>query len=134
MQITDLEVGQKISFEVYPAHIFGNTFNNVTITAFFDYHLANALGLDIVATHNTVYPTLPPGTPNDATQYNYMQVKLESGDSITLGLPWLVSSTIRISGGRTLKLTFQDIDDTRRSRIMMAVRSVNENPDNVIFE
>lgn len=134
MQITELEVGQKVSFEVYPAHIYGSNFNNVTITAFFDYSLANALGVDVIATHGIVYPSLPSGTPNDATQYSYVQVRTDSGETVILGTPWIRDSTINILDGKKLTLVFQGINDTRMKRIIDAVKYINETPDHITFE
>lgn len=131
--INELEVGDKISFEVYPGHIYGNSFNNVTISAFFDYKLANALGFDVTSAHQMVYPTLPEGVPNDPTQYNYIQLTMASGETQILGTPWIRESTISISDGKKLTLVFQGLNETRKNRIINAIKYVNENPDHVEF-
>ncbi len=133
MQISELEVGQKVSFEIYPSHIHGSTFNNVTISAFFDYKLANALGFDIISAHNMVFPSLPIGIPNDPTQYNYVQVTSESGKTLILGTPWIINNTIVVGNGRKLTLVFQDINETRKGRIINAIKHINEVPDNIEF-
>lgn len=133
--LNTLEVGDKISFEVYPGHIYGNTFNNVTINAFFNYKLASALGFDVVSAHHMVYPTLPEGAvPNDPTQYNYIQIVNGSGETQILGTPWIKESSIKISNGKKLTLVFQDLNETRMQRIISAVKHVNENPDHIEFD
>lgn len=133
MNINDVNIGQKISFELYPAHIYGNNFRNVTLTALIDSTLANALGFDVVAAHQNVYPSLPAGTPNDPTQYSYFRVSMDNGETMVLGTPWVRESSIVINSGNTLTMVFQDIDEARKNRIIAACRANNETPDHVTF-
>ncbi len=133
MNIHEVSIGQKISFELYPAHIYGNNFRNVTLTGFIDSTLANALGFDIVAAHQNVYPSLPPGTPNDPTQYSYFRIAMDNGETMVLGAPWVRFDSVTVSNGKTLTLVFQDIDETRKARIIAACRANNETPDFVTF-
>lgn len=134
MQYSDLEVGQRVSFELYPSHIYGSTFNNVTITAFLDHGLANALGFDVIAAHQMVYPSLPEGSINDPTQYNYVRIQNTNGEYQIIGIPWIRESTINISNGKVLTLIFQDINETRKDRIIAAVKAINETPDGINFK
>ncbi len=134
MNIQDIAIGQVISFEMYPAHIYGNSFRNVTLTATLSPALANTLGLDITSAHKQVYPSLPSGTvPNDPLQYNYMQVTMASGESVILGIPWIRAESIVVNNGKLLTLVFQDIDTTRKDRIIAAIRANNETPDHITF-
>lgn len=134
MNIQNIAIGQVISFEMYPAHIYGNAFRNVTLSALLSPALANTLGLDVVSAHKQVYPSLPDGTvPNDPFQYNYLQVTTEGGESIILGVPWIRSDSIVINDGKLLTLVFQDIDDVRKDRIIAAIRANNETPDHITF-
>lgn len=133
MLITEVQIGQKVSFEVYPSTIYGSNHNGVTVTGFVDAATAQALGYDIFAMHQNVYPSLPAGTPDDPTQYSYVMVVGNNGGRILLGSPWIVSDSIRIDSGKTLTLVFQNLDEQRKNRIIEACKRNNENPDSVVF-
>ncbi|ARV76697.1 hypothetical protein PHABIO_66 [Pseudomonas phage Phabio] len=131
--IQDVSIGAKISFELYPAAQFGNNFQNVTLTAIFNSTIANALGLDVIANNQQVYQSLPAGTPNDPTQYDYFQVKFSSGETVILGAPWVRAGTLIVHNGKRLTLVFEDIDETRKDRIVAACLAQNERPSSTTF-
>lgn len=131
--IQDVSIGAKISFELYPAAQFGNNFQNVTLTAIFNSTIANALGLDVIANNQQVYQSLPAGTPNDPTQYDYFQVKFSSGETVILGAPWVRAGTLTVHNGKRLTLVFEDIDETRKDRIVAACLAQNERPSSTTF-
>jgi hypothetical protein len=133
MQLQEIPIGTVISFEVYPSAQFGNNFQSVTLKAVFDSSLARILGFDYIAANQQVFDTLPAGTPSDPTQYNYFQIQLASGETQILGVPWIRAGTLSIHNGKRLTLVFDDIDETRKARIIAAVRGVNENPTSTVF-
>lgn len=133
MQLQEIPIGTVISFEVYPSAQFGNNFQSVTLKAVFDSSLARILGFDYIAANQQVFDTLPAGTPIDPTQYNYFQIQLASGETQILGVPWIRAGTLSIHNGKRLTLVFDDIDETRKARIIAAVRGVNENPTSTVF-
>jgi hypothetical protein len=132
--ISDLQVNQKISFEVYPSAQLGNVFKNVTYCGEFDAQLAQTLGEAIYPAHANVYPSLPAGVPNDPTQYSWIRIKFDSGEYAVIGSPWIRAGTIVISEGSTATLIFQNIDQRRLDRILLAIKANNETPDSVTFE
>lgn len=131
--VNDLKPRDVISFEVYPLAILGNNFKNVTVDAVLSANTVSILGFDFAATHAMVYPSLPPGTPDDGTQYDYLRIIFESGEPTYIGIPWIRPDTLTKVAGTTLTLIFNNIDNTRKDRIIAAVRSINEPPDSVIF-
>ena len=134
MKITDISIGQKVTFEVYPSAQFGYSFKDVTIAAFIDASIAMSLGTDLIALHQNVYPSLPAGTPDDPMQYSYVMVKNYNNESTILGIPWIRESTIVVNSGSTLTLVFQDIDERRKDRIIEGCLRNNERPTHVTFE
>lgn len=133
MNLQEIPIGTVISFEVYPASQVGTHFQAVTLQATFNASLARMLGFDYIAANQQVYSTLPSGTPSDPTQYNYFQVKLQSGETQILGVPWIREGTLSIHNGKRLTLVFDDLDETRKNRVIAAVKGVNENPTSTVF-
>lgn len=83
------------SFDVYPSATLGTGFKNVTVQAILDYQ--TALGLsDIEAIHISVFPTLPPGTPNRPQDFDYLLIRTEGGESTVIGIPWIIAETIEL--------------------------------------
>lgn len=133
MNLQEIPVGTVISFEVYPSSQYGNNFQSVTLQAVFNSNIARALGFDYIAANQQVYSSLPAGTPIDPTQYNYFQIMTSSGETQILGVPWIREGTLSIHDGKRLTLVFDDLDETRKNRIIAAVTGVNEKPSSTTF-
>lgn len=130
--LLDVQLGQRFSFEVYPAAVLGNNFRDVRMEAMLNARTAASFGVDIQALHANVYPTLPEGsTPNDALQYNYIRVQYQSGEYAVIGVPWIRPESIVISAGGKLVLTFMDKTQTDIDRIMLALSSNGYRPDDI---
>lgn len=132
--LQEIPVGTVISFEVLPSAQYGNNFQSVTLMAVFSADVARMLGFDYIAANQNVYQTLPDGTPVDPTQYNYFQIKYASGGTEILGVPWIRPGTLTIKNGKRLTLVFDDIDETRKDRIIAAVLAQNERPSSTTFD
>lgn len=131
--IQDISIGARISFELYPAAQYGNNYQNVTLTALFNSNIARVLGLDVIAANQQVYQSLPSGTPNDPTQFDYFQVTFDGGETMILGAPWVRAGTLTVHNGKKLTLVFDDIDEVRKDRIIAACKAQNENPSSTTF-
>lgn len=127
--ITDVNIGQRFSFQVYPTAIIGNTFTDVIMEGIISADVARAYGIDVDSLHANVYPTLPAGVPNDPRQYSWVMVRQANGERTVLGVPWIRQETIVLSTGRTLTLTFQDRTQVSYDRIMLQLSAVGEKPD-----
>ncbi len=132
--IHDIQIGQRFSFEVYATAILGNGFKDVVLEAIFGSRQALQLGEDIVSLHRNVYTSLPPGVPNDPTQYSYIRVQMPSGDLQTIGIPWIRPDSIILASSAKLTLSFLDTSPIDRDRIMQALSAINKPPSTVIYE
>lgn len=92
----DFQTNGKYSFDVYPVAILGTAFKNVQILGKFGERTAQALGLDTRAMHAAVFPSLPSYTPNDPSQYNYLQLLLPSGSTTIIGEAWIKADTVQL--------------------------------------
>jgi hypothetical protein len=83
------------SFDTWAPAILGSTYQNVTVCAIFDEETAQAQGLNTKQIHASVFSSLPLGTPNDSSAYDYIQVKTESGEKTIFGIAWLKETSIQ---------------------------------------
>lgn len=116
MSIAHLVIGNKVSFELWPATIIGTRFNNAVVKGTFTYDVASSF-TDVAAQHANVFSTLPNGTPNDPAQYEYVMVQLENGQKEVLGIPWIKESTIELQTTNSLLVTFTNITPLDLSRL-----------------
>lgn len=134
LNISDIEVGQKISFEVWPVAQLGNVFQNVTFCGTFDAQLASVLNFDIAANHGIMYPSLPAGTPSDYTQYAYCRVKTEGGEFMILAHEWIRPGSVTLAEGQTGTLKFYNINRRVMDQLILACRVNGKAPDSATLE
>lgn len=125
-----LTFGNILSFEVYPAAVIGTRFDDVKVMGVFDSETAR-IWIDPEAMHANVYPTLPDGTSDDASQYQYVKLKHLNGNVSILGLPWIREDTIQISEKGTLTLKVEDVGPADRDRIIKALAANGYKPSTV---
>lgn len=92
--------GMTYSFTTYPVGIIGANYDNVVALGTVNAEVARRTA-DIDALHAQVYPTLPVGTPNDPNAYNYLILKLPSGGTTILGIPWIREDTVVVKDTQT---------------------------------
>lgn len=114
-------IKQAYSFQVYPAALLGNGFQNVVVMAIMDFESANREGVDPTALHVQVYPTLPAGTPNDPSQYTYVKLKMPNGDTTILGLPWIKEDTVEQITSNTITATITGVTAADLPRVKNAL-------------
>lgn len=76
---------------------------------------------DIYALHVNVFPYLPEGTPNDASQYDYMCVRMGNGEKTIIGMPWIKLDTVELIDSRTCVATIDDVSGADLERIRAAL-------------
>lgn len=110
--MSKIVIGQTISFDVYPSAILGTGFKNCKVLAVVDADTALLLGIDPVATHISVYPTLPStlGVPNRYDGYQYVKLKLATGKIAVIGIPYIKEETIVVSSAQKGVLEFEGIN------------------------
>lgn len=105
------QIGQVLSFDVYPAAVLGNNFQNVTVLGTLDPSSANQV-IDIVGSHAAVFSSLlaaGQNVPNDPTQYNYIKIKTQAGQISALGMPWINESTITATTNQVITATISGV-------------------------
>lgn len=116
-----LPILSTVSFEVYPSSILGTRFTRVKVEGILDAHTARSLGFDPWALHANVYPTLPAGTPNDPTAYLYVKVKLSSGGSEIVGVPWIRPDSITELQLKTAQIKVLNVGPDDLPKIVQAL-------------
>lgn len=119
-------VGKTATFTIYPASIIMEDFTDVKILGVVSAEVASGMGL--AEKHVLVYPTLPEGTPNDYLAYNYLMVRLPNGNITTLGLPWIIPDSIRISSSVDINVLIRGkgVDDIDNLRKVLAGNGYND--------
>lgn len=110
-----------VNFDVYPAAILGSNFNNVRVEAILDAETARMIGYDPWSMHVNVYPTLPEGTPNDPNDYLFVRLKLESGESTIVGLPWIREESIEQVSYTTISLKIPNVGPGDVEKVVKAL-------------
>jgi len=120
MDIPQLLNRQTYNFDVYPSAFIGNGFKNVTVMAIMDRETANK-EIDTAALHVQYFPTLPAGTPNDPDAYDYVKLKLPSGNTTVIGLAWIKAETVQLVDARTItaKIGGVTVNDLARVRLAL---------------
>lgn len=121
------------SFNVYPVAVLGTAFENVTVMAVFDQETANAQGFDTVANHALVYPTLPPGSPNDPSLYNYVKIRTPSGKTQILGLPWIIEDSVQTVQLGTISLKISNVNSSSQNKIRQILAANGYNAVDLSF-
>jgi hypothetical protein len=117
-----LPLSEIASFNLYPAAILGSSFQNAKIDALLDFATANYF-IDAAALHANVYPTLPPTTPNDPTQYAYVKLTLANGTVTVIGIPWIIDDTLVVSQAQSIQLTINNVSPSDQNKIINALAS-----------
>lgn len=120
--LTSDHIGKLVSFNVYPAGIIPSQFQQVKVLDIFSPTTALRFA-DVASLHVNVYPTLPVGVPNTYTGYNYVQVELENGTPVILGLPWIDDSSIVVHDNVSIKVTISQVSAADVSRVREALIS-----------
>ncbi len=102
---THFNIGDHISFAVYPALLLGNNFKNLKVESVVSAEVAVAMGFDVYAQHANVQPTLPVGSPNSPTKYSFLLLRAVSNELICIGMPWINVSTITKVSTTNLQIT-----------------------------
>ena len=118
-------IGDTISFEVYPATILGNAFKDVKVLGVIDADLAVSVGYDVIAKHANVFPALPEGEVEDNPRsYQYLLIQFMNGNRSAIGLPWIIRDTVV---RRTTTKVVLEIDGAGSSDVTVMVEALAEN-------
>lgn len=126
-------IGKVVSFEVFPNLILTDNFNNLIVTGITTASQARKIR-DVAALHVSVFPTLPPGTPNNYEAYPYLTFQRADGTAGVVGIPWINASTLLVRNGVTIqiKLRNRSLNDVDNVRKVLAANNLLD--DNVEIE
>lgn len=110
-----------VSFDLYPAALLGTGFKNAKVLAIVDADTTRYFGVDPVAQHVNVYPTLPSGTPNKYDGYPWIKLKLASGETTCIGLPWIIDGSYQVISQSSLRFTITDVAPEDQETILQAL-------------
>lgn len=127
VDINQINIGQKFSFEVYPSAVLGH-FRDVVMDSRLSANGARSFGVDVDALHANVYRTLPTTVPNDPNVYDYIRVRHSNGAYSVVGVPYIRPESIQISTFGVLTLRFDNIDQQDQQRILNAVSASGYSP------
>lgn len=132
INIQTVEPGTRLSFEVYPTSIIGNTFENVKMKGIYDPTTARRFGADIESLHANIYPTLPQGsTDDDPYSYNYVEIEQPSGERKIIGVKWIKPESIKIQSTSRVTMVFEDMSPTNLERVRQSLSAIGVTPSSV---
>ena len=109
MQVNEyFSIDDVISFNVYPSAILGNSFTRVKVLAVLDADSAKLFGIDPIALHAAIYPTLPTESKNTYKKYSdykYIKIQMANGTITALGLPWMNMESVVVINSTTARFT-----------------------------
>lgn len=117
------DVGQTVSFNVHATGIIPDNFQNCRILSILDAEDAARWISNLGATHASIYPSLPVGSPDNPKGYYYLKLQLANGGGIkVVGIPWIDQATYTVvTGVRTTVIAVRNTSaaDTERLRVML---------------
>lgn len=128
------EIGGVYSFDVYPVSQLGTAFKNVKVMSILDPESAEGSGFDIRAMHAVMYKDLPPSTPNDCTKYNYLKIRLPSGKTQILGLPWIVEATVQTVNLGKFLIEIDNVASSEEQKIITALAANGKTVTKIEFQ
>lgn len=127
VDINQINIGQKFSFEVYPSAVLGY-FRDVVLDCRLSANGARSFGVDVDALHANVYRTLPSTVPNDPNAYDYIRVRHANGTYTIVGVPYIRAESIQMSTFGVLTLRFEGVNQQDQQRILNAVSASGYSP------
>jgi hypothetical protein len=121
----DVQVGGVYSFSVYPVAVLGTDFKNALVMSILDAESAQAMGLDILAQHALIYPSLPSTTVNNPQKYRYLKIKLPSGLTQIIAMEWINPTTLQSVNLGRYTIVIDNEASTSQQKILSALAANN---------
>lgn len=111
LNINQITLGSVVSFDLWPSMIIGNSFSHAKIEGILNFDDANKY-IDVMAVHIQVYPTLPTGVANNPRSYYYLKLRLLTGETTVIGIPWVKEDTFTTISSTAIRFTIPEISHT----------------------
>lgn len=126
LDTSQIKIDTTVSFDLYPAATLMASVKNARVLSVVNARTAMQLGFDAPAMHVLVYPTLPTGTPNGYDKYQYVGLKLPSGQETFIGVPWIKAPTYVEEVIRDITLHLQGVSPEQQNRILQALSAIGQ--------
>lgn len=124
--------GATVDFIVEAPEILTSGFTNTFINGVIDMDTAQALGLDVRAKHEALYPLIKnKGYADDPASYGYVRVTKENGSTTILGIPWIKESSIVAKQRNRITVDIPDVGTNDIALVKAALES-NGYPNAVV--
>lgn len=133
LTIEELPLNAIVSFDLYPSQFLGVGYRGAKVLAWLDADSAPFFGVDPVALHANVYPTLPGSTPNAYDGYPWVKLKLASGAITVIGVPFIKDDTLNIASTRKMRFTVEDVAPEIQEQVLLALSSIGLSAVNVEY-
>lgn len=121
-----------VSFELYASSVLGSGYQGAKILAILDADSAFAY-IDPPAMHANVYSSLPAGTPDAYDGYNYLKLKLASGQVTAIGIPWIKDETFAVSSTRKMQITIDNVSPADQNKVLLALSGAGFGVNKVVY-
>lgn len=113
-----------VNFSQYAPAIIGAGYEGARVLAILDADSASAY-IDAAAIHASIYPALAPqGTPNDYTAYPYLKLKLASGQTTAVGLPWIIDASYVVVQTAKMTIVLDSVSPTDQNNVKAALSAI----------
>lgn len=120
---TKFQLGDTISFDLYPVPITGGSYKFAVVLSVLDAQTLLALGEDPVVMHDQVYPYLPAGSPDSAWQYSYLKLQLPNQTIAYVGLPWIKEDSIEVTQMTDILVRIRRVKPSDATVVALALTS-----------
>ena len=129
-----LPLNSTVSFQFYPSSsILGLGMTNVKVLGWIHARFAQYIGVDPIAMHANVFPTLPAGTPNNFEGYPWIHLRLPNGTETAIGLPWIKDETLVIATTRKMQFTVDNVTPAGQELILRALAANGYQAVDVVY-
>ncbi len=118
MSYSTLINGARVRFATHAPAILGSRFDDMTVTGTITFSIATRFD-DVVVKHNTVYSSLPSGTPQDAKDLTFVVfLNNVTGKEVVFATAWIDENSIEglDNTGLTFRIPHAAIGDQDRIR------------------
>lgn len=127
--LNKFNIGEVISFQVYPSSLYGNKWQRMLVTDVISARTTALMNFDAAAEHAKVLAdaSVPTGQipqSYDAYQYIVVAPPADPTNGRVLGLPWLVSSSIVVESTRDAYAYLPNLSDAKLEEVRKAISSV----------
>lgn len=127
--LNKFDIGEVISYQVYPSALYGNAWNRMLVTDVISAATAAYFNFDAEAEHAKVLadPSVPTGqVPQSFNAYQYVVVcpPADPTNRRVIGLPWIIADTIVVESTRDVVGYFPNLSDQQMSELRKAISGV----------